>query len=250
VRILAAPIAALAAAAPATADVSAPRVSANWSGYAVAAAGVSFRDVTGSWVQPRATCTPGRASASAFWVGIGGLDRAAAALPQLGTEADCDARGRATYRAWWQVAPAARVAVALRVAPGDRIVAAVLVDGRRVTLTLKNATHGTRFSRTVTAARAPDVGSAEWIVEAPSTAAPLADFGTVAFSRATAIGNGHAGPIDDPAWSATAIALDSRSAVGLGRYTPVARHELFGGLPSGLTDDGGGFAVAVQTTEG
>jgi hypothetical protein len=248
-RLLFALLAALAVAAPAAADVAAPRVSANWSGYAVAAPGVAFRDVAGSWTQPRATCAPGAPTASGFWVGIGGFDESAQALEQVGTELDCDAAGRARHRAWWQLAPGPRVAIPLRISAGDRITGAVLVVGRRVTVTLKNTTRGTRFSKTLTATRAPEVGSAEWIVETPLTAIPLTDFGIVAFSRASAIGNGHAGTIDDPAWDATPIALDSRSGIGLGRFRPSRHVDLFGGLPSELTSAGSAFAVAVQLTD-
>jgi hypothetical protein len=249
-RSLVALVVVLAAAAPAAADVAAPRVSANWSGYAVAAPGVAFRDVAGSWRQPRARCVPGYPTASGFWVGLGGYDEAARALQQVGTEVDCDASGHATHRAWWQLAPGPRVAIPLRVAPGDRVTGAVLVEARRVTVTLKNTTRGTRFSKTLTATRPPDVGSAEWIVETPVAAIPLANFGTVAFTHAAAIGNGHAGRIDDPAWEATPIALDSRSGVGLGRFRPAVHPALFGGLPSGLTAAGSAFAVAAQVTEG
>jgi hypothetical protein len=248
-RVLLALVVALVVAAPAAADVAAPRVSANWSGYAVAAPGVAFRDVAGSWTQPHATCARGAPTASGFWVGIGGFDEGARALQQVGTEVDCDAAGHARHRAWWQLAPGPRVAIPLRVAPGDRITGAVLVVGRRVTVTLKNRTRGTRFTRTVTAARTPDVGSAEWIVETPLAAMPLTDFGTVAFTHASAIGNGHAGTIDDPAWQATPIALDSRSGVGLGRFRPGRHVDLFGGLPSELTAAGSAFAVAVLLTD-
>jgi hypothetical protein len=248
-RVLVALFVVLAVAAPAAADVAAPRVSANWSGYAVAAPGVAFRDVAGSWTQPRGTCVRGSASASGFWVGLGGFDEAARALQQVGTEVDCDAAGHARHRAWWQLAPGPRVAIPLRVVPGDRLTGAVLVVGRRVTVTLKNMTRGTRFSKTLTTPRAPDVGSAEWIVETPVSAMPLTDFGTVAFTHASAIGNGHAGTIDDPAWQATPIALDSRSGVGLGRFRPSRHVDLFGGLPSELTAAGSAFAVAVQLTD-
>lgn len=249
-RLLLALVLLLAAAAPAAADVTAPRVSANWSGYAVAAPGVAFRDVAGSWTQPRATCAPGSPTASGFWVGLGGYDEAARALQQVGTEVDCDAAGRPRYRAWWQLAPGPRVAIPLKVTPGDHVTGAVLVVGRRVTVTLKNTTRGTRFTKTLTAARTPDLGSAEWIAETPLPATPLTDFGTVAFTHATAIGNDHAGTIADPAWAATPIALDSRSGIGLGRFRPAHHIDLFGGLPSGLTPEGSGFAVAAQVTEG
>ena len=55
----------------------------------------------------------------------------------------------------------------------------------------------------------PDTSSAEWIAEAPSqcdstsscTPLPLADFGTVQFTGASATANGHTGSIDDSNWS-------------------------------------------------
>jgi hypothetical protein len=249
-RLLVSLAVALLVAAPAAADVAAPRVSANWSGYAVSAPGVSFRDVAGTWTQPRADCLRGYPTASGFWVGIGGYAATAQPIQQVGTAVDCDAAGHARHRAWWQISPGPRVAIPLRVAAGDRVTGAVLVVGRRVTLTLKNATRGTRFSKTFALSRTPDVGSAEWIAETPLAAVPLTNFGTIAFSHASAIGNGHAGTIDDPAWQATPIALDSRSSQVMGRFRPGGRQELFGGLPSGLTAEGDGFAVAAQVTEG
>ena len=250
-RLLVASVLFLVLASTAAAHVAAPRVSANWSGYAVAAPGVTFPDVAGPWTQTRGACAPGAPTASGFWVGIGGYAESAGSLEQVGTAVDCDAAGRARYRAWWQLAPGPRAAIPLRVSPGDRVTGAVLVVGRRVTVTLKNLTRGTRFSKTIAASRTLDVASAEWIAETPVAAVPLTNFGTVAFARASAIGNDHAGTIDDPAWEATPIALDSRSSEGLGRFRPGGRrHELFGGLPSGLTADGSGFAVAAQVTEG
>jgi Peptidase A4 family len=60
-------------------DVGSANVSSNWAGYAVAGpvpasgAAVSYRAVSGTWVQPTATCTPGKATYSAFWVGLGGF---------------------------------------------------------------------------------------------------------------------------------------------------------------------------------
>ena len=54
--------------AAATASGAGVDISSNWSGYAVTGAGstantavtsMSFTDVTGTWTQPAATCTPG-----------------------------------------------------------------------------------------------------------------------------------------------------------------------------------------------
>jgi hypothetical protein len=46
------------------------------------------------WVQPKVTCTAGQPSYSAFWVGLGGFSTDAQALEQIGTESNCDSRGR------------------------------------------------------------------------------------------------------------------------------------------------------------
>jgi hypothetical protein len=60
----------------------------------------------------------------------------------------------------------------------------------------------------------PDTSSAEWIVEAPAEASggndqilPLADFGKVTFTSATATANGHTGEISDPNWQASQVQL-------------------------------------------
>jgi hypothetical protein len=61
----------------------------------------------------------------------------------------------------------------------------------------------------------PDTSSAEWIAEAPSAESrggslqtlPLADFGTVTFTGASATSDGHTGPISDPNWSVQQVDL-------------------------------------------
>ena len=85
-------------------------------------------------------------------------------------------------------------------------------------------TSGTNDSFTTyqTAARAQR-SSAEWVVEAPSSnwgVLPLANFGSVTFTSATATINGVTGPIDSSSWQSTAINMasgqtleDSTSAV-------------------------------------
>ncbi len=64
--------------------------SSNWAGYAVHHPGVSFRQVSGTWTQPDASCIAGRSSYSAAWVGIGGYKPTSPALEQIGTEVDCN----------------------------------------------------------------------------------------------------------------------------------------------------------------
>ena len=258
----------LALAASSVADASsgrrfAPRlgadtvVSSNWAGYAVSgtnASGVptSFTDVTGSWIQPKVSCTAGRPSYSAFWVGLGGFSSESQALEQIGTEANCDTGGHAVYAAWYELVPAPSTPIRMTVRPGDRITAAVLVQGGQVTLQLTNTTRHARATQRVTAPEL-DLTSAEWIVEAPSTCTisgrcrtlPLANFGSVFFTRAAATGDAHAGTITDPAWAGTPIVLAETGAGGLGPFTtdhPSSSRS--GATPGTLSADGRSFAVA------
>jgi hypothetical protein len=93
--------------------VSPAETSSNWAGYSITALPdtppMTFTDVTGTWVEPRATCVANSTTSAAFWVGLGGNDPASAGLEQLGTSVDCDAAGKATYSAWWEIVPAASV---------------------------------------------------------------------------------------------------------------------------------------------
>jgi hypothetical protein len=189
--------------------------SANWSGYAAHRPGITFSNVTASWIQPNATCTHGQRSYSAFWVGLGGYSRSAVALEQIGTEVDCSASGKVKSTAWWELVPAGSRPVHIPVRPGDKVDAAVTVTGNRVALMLHDATTGRRFAKTVTAP-VVDVSSAEWIAEAPSVCfsvstcdtLPLANFGRTKFTAARAeTASGVFGPISDTAWSRTKINL-------------------------------------------
>lgn len=239
----------------ARADVT-PEVSTNWAGYAAVAvdpaAPVSFSDVTATWREPRGSCTLGRISSSAFWVGLGGFDPASEALEQLGTAAECDGSGRtATHYAWWELVPAASVRIPLKIAPGDTITAAVLVQDTKVVFSLKNVTRRTRFSKVAPTTQQPDTSSAEWIAEAPSTCSsftrcrvlPLTDFGNVTFSRIAATGNAHPGTLRDPTWQATPIQL-----IANGRADALFGGDVLGpgvgAVPGGPTADGRGFSVA------
>ena len=229
-------------------------VSTNWSGYAVS--GTTYKSVSGTWVQPTANCTSTSAatSSSAFWVGLGGNSTTSNALEQTGTEVDCLANGTVRYSAWYELLPAGSVKVALKIHAGDRISAAVKVNGTAVTVSLKNATTGKSFTKTLRMA-APDISSAEWIAEAPSTLTPggtavlpLTDFGTVSFKSAAATSTaGHTGTISDSAWTATKIQLESESS-GRGPggpYGPYTADATSGATatPTNLTAAGSAFAV-------
>jgi hypothetical protein len=223
--------------------------SSNWSGYAVTGP-TAFSSVTGSWTQPAVTCTRGSAAYSAFWVGLGGFAASSQALEQIGTEADCTASASARYSAWYELVPAPSVPVSLAVRPGDAMTATVTVAGTSVTMTLANATTGQSFTKTATVA-SPDVSSAEWIAEAPSSCnasgsrcqtLPLANFGTVSFSGVSATGDGVAGTPTTSAWSASAIALRGSSGVGLGRSRFGAAQGSVTATPGSLATDGSTFA--------
>ena len=239
---------------------AAPEVSSNWSGYVAAApdgAATTFSDVTGTWIQPKATCGAGRVDAAAFWVGLGGDDASAPALEQLGTSVSCDGNTNTpTYEAWWEIVPAASVPIPLKIRPGDRVNAAVLVNGQTVTMSLKNLTRHTRFSKTVTLTQPLDVSSAEWIAEAPSNCSPsghcrpvpLTRFGNITFTNAAAIGNTHPGTITDPTWAPTAIELiggSDQTGRFLGTGDPLGSG--VGAVPSDLSTDGRSFSVSWQS---
>jgi hypothetical protein len=256
-RALVAAVAFLALASGAGAK-AATAVSSNWAGYAVS--GTTYRSVSGTWTQPAASCASATSSqtASAFWVGLGGDSEASNALEQTGTEADCAVNGLATYSAWYELVPAASAKAPLKISAGDRISASVQVAGTSVTVKLRDLTTGRGFTKTLRMA-APDVSSAEWIAEAPSTITPvgttilpLTDFGTVRFTSATATTtSARTGTISDSAWSPIRIDLVSAGGGpgpgrGFGPFAPAA-----GGIEavaSRLAAGGSAFSIAWSQT--
>ena len=231
-------------------------MSSNWAGYAVRGSGSvtrHFTRIAGSWITPAVTCTPGSATYSAFWVGLGGYSTAAKHLEQIGTEADCDSHGVAHYSAWFELVPRASVTVGLPVTPGDAIRAAVKATPGAITFTLTDATSGARFHRRIAFAGA-DTTSAEWIAEAPSSCdsggcrpLPLGDFGTVTFTGATvATHSGLHGPISAAKWSAVPIALDAQSdSPRIDRFALGSR-ALISAVPSVLANAGSSFVVSWE----
>jgi hypothetical protein len=238
---------------PSAADAATHQaVSANWAGYAVSKPGVKFRRVSGTWVQPAASCLAGERRYSAYWVGLGGFHSDSRALEQIGTQVDCSSKAKPVYAAWYELVPAAPVPIRLAVRPGDRMSASVTVVGKTVKVYIANRTRGTRFATKLRAPRV-DVSAAEWIVEAPSactsdgcTPLPLANFGTASFTGATATDSaGHAGPIASPTWSPTALLL---APGDLGSFPSAVASEasLAGATPSELSAGGDGFTVTYQ----
>jgi hypothetical protein len=239
-------------------------ISENWSGYVVGSSSdTTFKTVTGSWVQPSATCSAaGGDTYAAFWVGLGGAD-GRTALEQDGTEVNCTAGGKATYYAWYELVPKAPVKVDLAVSPGDHMTATTTVNGHDVTETIVNHTTGASFTKTLTM-KDPDTSSSEWITEAPSecqgsvdncSPLTLSDFGEVNVTGAVATdSNGHTGSISDSDWDVAELTLGSGASSVDG-----AAEQGFGGgalyeqsgsgasaSPSNLTDDGSAFSVSYH----
>ena len=245
-------------AASSPAPASATTVSDNWAGYVAlpASAGASsgFQSVSGSWTQPRVTCTRGHESFSAVWVGLGGFHESSRALEQIGSEADCSRAGRASYMTWSELIPAAPVILRMRTAPGNAMTASVTVRGHHVTMRLRNLTTGARYSITRKIS-AVDTSSADWIVEAPSTcfterncsALALSDFGSVAFSSATASSGSRTDQVAGSGWSVVQLELRQ----GAGTNGPASRRNaraqpgaaVVAATPSALSGPLGSFSV-------
>jgi hypothetical protein len=233
-------------------------VSSNWSGYVVTGPETSYASATASWTQPKVSCKPSATgAASAFWVGLGGYSADSQALEQTGTEADCSQTGTPSYDAWYEIVPAPPVQLKLKVVSGDRITASVNVvaNGTSVLFQVKNRTRHTAWTAIVPVTQ-PDLSSAEWIAEAPSECGqfscrpvPLADFGSVSFSKIAALGNGFGGTMTNPAWTTTPVQLvpSAGRSYFAGRYRGVGGTiSTAGATPTGPTAGGGGFGVSWQ----
>jgi hypothetical protein len=222
---------------------------------------VSFTSVTGTWTEPRVACASGDAGASStVWIGLGGYT-GANELEQAGTDANCNALGKPTYYAWFEVVPYPAYPIKLRVSPGDTIAASVNILPRDIELQVKNRTRGWTFTRRISWPFVPDTTSAEWIVEAPARCirysckqAPLANFGSVTMTKIAAIGNASPGTLADPAWTASPIQLvagPSRSH-SISEGTPDDTAQLTTGAPepAGASIPAAGAAPGPASADG
>lgn len=221
-----------------------PVLNPQWSGYAVSAKHVSYTSISGTWTAPVVSCAHGSAPAlSAAWVGLGGLTTKH--LEQVGVDANCDAKGRASYFAWFEILPdiAHTVTARDRVFAGDTIKGSVKKLGLSlIELRIENQTRHWVFDRKITWGDS-DTSSAEWIVEAPFTCkrfscepAPLANFGSVTFRDIAAVGNGTPGTLANSGWKTTPINL-----------VPCVRDKTSsraGGTPSSVSRDGTRFGIS------
>jgi hypothetical protein len=204
--------------------------SEDWSGYATT--GDTYNSVTGAWTQPAVTCSSDQTAYSAFWVGLDG--DTSRTVEQIGTESDCS-HGAPVYSAWYETYPDPSVPIPNPVQPGDSFSASVTADGGdSFTLTLKDVTQGWTYTTTAISFRA-QLGSAEWIAEAPSTgrrALPLADFGAVTFTQSMA---------NDAAISAN----PNLDAITLAAFDGIVEAQ-----PSSVSADGTSFSVTWQQSGG
>ena len=233
------------------ASAAATTVSSNWAGYVAHSPSGRFTSVSAEWTAPAASCTAGRETHSAVWVGLGGYSTGAKALEQIGTEADCGASGQPAYSTWVELLPAGAQNLRLAVRAGDRVVASVTVIGRHATLRLRNLTTGRSYS-TTRRLSAVDVSTADWIVEAPSGCAAaggcqtldLANFGSVSFANATATSTGRTRTVADG--GGTELLLrQGRVVSGAAAFRGLG---VVSATPSPY--DGGSFSVAYGESEG
>ena len=231
-------------------------VSSNWSGYVVRSKhGQNFSSVSGSWVQPKVSANSSNSqSSSAFWIGLGGSSNQSQALEQVGTEADVT-NGQTVYHAWYELVPAAQVPLDMTIHPGDHISANVAVNGNSVTVSLSDDTTGQSQTKDLQMSN-PDTSSAEWIAEAPAadtgsgfSIVPLADFGKVTFTGATATSAGHTGTIADSNWSVARVNLGSGNVGVSGPvYTDYAAGPSAGATSGKVGGDGDSFTVSYSAT--
>jgi hypothetical protein len=169
-----------------------------WAGYIVEdLATGNITGASGAWTAPTATCGTKETSTSVVWAGIGGdttsairkLSGKTANEPifQIGTAADCT-KGKPTYYAWYgHHNPGHMVKMTtikgVPVSPGDAISGSVVEDPstKKVAWTISDRTAGWVKSTHLTNTENGD-HTGECVVENPSRAVTVADFGQVDFS--------------------------------------------------------------------
>jgi Peptidase A4 family len=226
-------------------------ISANLAGYAAHGRGDHFREISGSWNQPKLVCKRGHKTYVTIWVGLGGFAPNSITTEQIGTEGDCHADGRQVAYAWYQLMPGPHSPVPMRIKPGDKMEAVVMLGRWTVTLVLANHTDPQVYTQTLLDTLIDD-SAADWMVQArpfcltpiACRTLPLANFRYVCFGRTTArLANGHVGAVTDPAWRTTAVSIGRHGR----RYGTIARASTaattVGAVPSAICPDGSSFTV-------
>jgi len=148
--------------------------------------GGRYTQVSSSWTVPSVSCAG--TAYSSFWVGLDG--DTSGTVEQTGTDSDCSG-STPQYYAWYEMYPKFPVNFSNPVQAGDKMSASVTTNGSGTfTLTISDTSRGWTNTTNARLKRA-SLASAEIIAEAPSSSGgvlPLANFGTVSFSGATANG--------------------------------------------------------------
>lgn len=188
---------------------AATATSTNWSGYALTAPNGAVTAVSGAWTVP--TVSGSSTGYSSEWVGIDGYN--SSSVEQIGTESDT---GPTNNYAWYEMYPnnsvnittaykllatgkASTTKMSAAVSAGDSITASVQsAAANSFTLTINDLTADWTYTTVQKTRQTMARSSAEWIVEAPSSYSvlPLADFGTVNFTAASATISGVTGSIN------------------------------------------------------
>ncbi len=199
----------------------------NWSGYA--ATGGLYTAVSGTWTVPEFS-PDGSFGVDATWVGIGGVR--SRDLIQAGTGQTMSGSGHTQYEAWVEMLPRASRQVALSVHPGDSVTVSITEQSPNNWLIhFTNNTTGQTYEETQQYASSHS--SAEWVEEAPSAGRagilPLANFGAIQFSNATAVKDGRTVSIAAAGGSAITMLGGNGQALA---------------VPSDLGQDGASFTVS------
>lgn len=150
-----------------------------WGGYV--AQGSGFSSVSGSWTEPSVQCNSTQ-DLFAPWVGIDGYG--SQTVEQTGVETNCQ-NGSPTYRAWYEMYPAAPVYWSDPVGAGDVMTGSVTAQGGGTyEITLTNETQG--WTEHTTQSLNGQNISAEAVIESPSGSYP--SFSELNFSGITVDG--------------------------------------------------------------
>ncbi len=170
----------------------------NWSGYALTSANNSnntFSNVSANFVVPTVTpSTTTGLSEAAFWVGLDGYS--SQRIEQIGVIAEAETGYTSYYYAFYAMGSGSAVSIA-QVLPGDNISVAVSYDSStdKYGLYIDDTSRpGINETLTPSAGTNPAPSSAEWIAEANGILGtppyPLANFGSVTFTNASATDSG------------------------------------------------------------
>jgi hypothetical protein len=143
------------------------RSSANWAGFAVGGGPVTV--VRGTFNVPTLASSATAGTEVTEWVGIDGANNNS--LIQAGIEETYDrATNRVSTSAWWEILPAVATPVdQFQVAPGDQVTVVIWqLSGSTWAIDINDDTNGQHFQTTQT--YTGPAASAEWIVEAPTSA--------------------------------------------------------------------------------